>query len=164
MAQQRKPLITHMFTADPSAHVFNDKLYIYPSHDIPHDGEDNDNGDEYQMEDYHVFRMDSETSDPVDCGLALSQYDVPWVSTQMWAPDVAFKNDTYYLVFPARDKDGNFRLGIATSKAPEGPFKPEPECIKGSFRIDPCAFPDDDGKVYMCFGGLWGSQLEKYRT
>ena len=51
MAQQRKPLLTHMFTADPSAHVFNDKLYIYPSHDIPHDGEDNDNGDEYQMED-----------------------------------------------------------------------------------------------------------------
>ena len=39
MAQQRKPLITHMFTADPSAHVFDDKIYIYPSHDIPHDGE-----------------------------------------------------------------------------------------------------------------------------
>ena len=164
MAQQRKPLITHMFTADPSAHVFNDKLYIYPSHDIPHDGEDNDNGDEYQMEDYHVFRMDNETADPVDCGLALSQYDVPWVSTQMWAPDVAFKNGKYYLVFPARDKDGNFRLGIATSKVPEGPFKPEPECIKGSFSIDPCAFEDEDGKVYMCFGGLWGGQLEKYRT
>ena len=72
MAEQRKPLITHMVTADPSAHVFNDKIYIYPSHDIPHDGEDNDNGDEYQMEDYHVFRMDDETSDPVDCGLALS--------------------------------------------------------------------------------------------
>ena len=127
MAQQRKPLITHMFTADPSAHVFDDKIYIYPSHDIPHDGEDNDNGDEYQMEDYHVFRMDDETSDPVDCGLALSQYDVPWVSTQMWAPDVAFKNGKYYLVFPARDKDGNFRLGIAISDKPEGPVAPEPE-------------------------------------
>ena len=164
MATQRKPLITHIFTADPSAHVFNDKLYIYPSHDIPHDGEDNDNGDEYQMEDYHVFRMDDETADPVDCGLALSQYDVPWVSSQMWAPDAVFKNNTYYLVFPARDKDGNFRLGIATSGVPEGPFKPEPECIRGSFSIDPCAFMDDDGKVYMCFGGLWGGQLEKYRT
>ena len=35
MTQEKKPLITHIFTADPSAHVFNDKIYIYPSHDIP---------------------------------------------------------------------------------------------------------------------------------
>jgi hypothetical protein len=29
-----KPLITSMYTADPSSHVFNGKIYIYPSHDI----------------------------------------------------------------------------------------------------------------------------------
>ena len=46
MSKERKPLVTHIYTADPSAHVFNDKIYIYPSHDIPHDGEDNDNGDD----------------------------------------------------------------------------------------------------------------------
>ena len=85
-------------------------------------------------------------------------------SEQLWAPDVVFKNNIYYLVFPARDKDGNFRLGIAESDKPEGPFSPRKECIPESFSIDPCSFTDDDGQVYIYFGGLWGGQLEKYRT
>src|SRR5512134_2071270 len=32
--EMKKPLITHMYTADPSAHVFEGKIYIYPSHDL----------------------------------------------------------------------------------------------------------------------------------
>lgn len=90
--------------------------------------------------------------------------DVPWVSGQMWAPDAAFKNDTYYLYFPARDKDGIFRLGVATSKRPEGPFVPQESHILGSFSIDPAVLVDDDGKAYIYFGGLWGGQLEKWQT
>lgn len=158
------PLVTHIFTADPSAHVFNDKIYIYPSHDLPHECEDNDNGDQYKMEDYHVLSMDDITAPCVDHGEVLHQNDVPWVSSQMWAPDVLFKNNTYYLFFPARDKGGNFHLGIATSNKPEGPFKPEPDYIKGSYSIDPAVFPDEDGQCYVYFGGLWGGQLEKWQT
>ena len=111
MSQERKPLVSHIFTADPSAHVFNGKIYIYPSHDIPHEGEDNDDGDEYRMEDYHILSMDGPDAECVDHGCALHMKDVPWVSKQMWAPDAAFKNGKYYLYFPARDKDGIFRLG-----------------------------------------------------
>lgn len=164
MKKENTPLVTHIFTADPSAHVFNDKIYIYPSHDIPHNGEDNDNGDEYQMADYHVLSMDENSDEVTDHGEVLHQDQVPWVSEQMWAPDAVFTNDTYYLVFPARDKDGNFRIGLAESKNPEGPFTPRDNYIEGSFSIDPCSFKDDDGKVYIYFGGLWGGQLEKYRT
>ncbi|MCR5580597.1 MAG: glycoside hydrolase family 43 protein [Pseudobutyrivibrio sp.] len=164
MKQQNTPLVTHIYTADPSAHVFNDRLYIYPSHDIPHDGEDNDNGDEYQMRDYHVLSMDDKSDDVIDHGEVLHQDQVPWVSEQLWAPDVVFKNGIYYLVFPARDKDSRFRLGIAESKNPEGPFAPRDSYIPGSFSIDPCSFIDDDGQVYIYFGGLWGGQLEKYRS
>ena len=153
-----------MFTADPSAHVFNDKLYIYPSHDIPHDGEDNDNGDEYQMRDYHVLSMDSLEADCVDNGLALSEDDVPWVGSQMWAPDAACVNGKYYLFFPARDKDEIFRLGVAVSDSPTGPFKPEENCIEGSYSIDPAVLVDDDGKVIVYYGGLWGGQLEKWQN
>ena len=163
MKQQNTPLVTHIFTADPSAHVFNDRLYVYPSHDIPHDGEDNDNGDEYQMRDYHVLSMDDKSDEVIDHGEVLHQDQVPWVSEQLWAPDVVFKNNTYYLVFPARDKDGIFRLGIAEGKSPEGPFTPRSNYIPGSFSIDPCSFIDDDNQVYIYFGGLWGGQLEKYK-
>ena len=164
MKKQNTPLVTNIFTADPSAHVFNDRIYIYPSHDIPHNGEDNDNGDEYQMRDYHILSMDDTSDEVIDHGEALHQDQVPWVSEQLWAPDVVYKNNTYYLVFPARDKEGNFRIGIAESDKPEGPFNPRADYIKGSFSIDPCSFIDDDGQVYIYFGGLWGGQLEKYRN
>jgi len=164
MAQERRPLVTHIFTADPSAHVFNDKIYIYPSHDLPHDGEDNDEGDEYQMEDYHVLSLDNLDADCVDNGEALHMKDVPWVSKQMWAPDVAYKNGKYYLYFPARDKDGIFHIGVAVGDDPAGPFKPEDSYIPGSFSIDPASFVDDDGRAYLYYGGLWGGQLEKWKT
>ena len=164
MSQERKPLVTHIFTADPSAHVFDGKIYIYPSHDIPHEGEDNDSGDEYRMEDYHILSMDDLDAKCVDNGEALHVRDVKWASKQMWAPDVAFKNDTYYLYFPARDKEGLFRIGVATSKSPVGPFKAEDNYIQGSYSIDPAVFVDDDGKIYCYNGGLWGGQLEMWQS
>ena len=55
-SQPKTPLVTNIFTADPSAHVFDGKIYIYPSHDIPHDGEDNDNGDEYRMKKKKIIK------------------------------------------------------------------------------------------------------------
>jgi beta-xylosidase len=161
---EKKPLITSMFTADPSANVFDGKLYIYPSHDLDIEKESNDNGDQYAMEDYHVFEMDDMTKPPRDCGLALHLDQVPWAAKQMWAPDAACKNGTYYLYFPARDKEGLFRIGVATSPKPWGPFKAQPNPIEGSFSIDPCIFTDDDGSAYLTFGGLWGGQLDKWKT
>lgn len=158
MADQ--PLITHLFTADPSAHVFNGKLYIYPSHDVETDIQDNDNGDQYAMMDYHVFSMSSITGPVTDHGVALTASSVPWVSKQMWAPDAATKNGLYYLYFPARDHEGIFRVGVAVSSVPEGPFKPEEKWIEGSYSIDPASFVDDDGEAYLYFGGIWGGQLQ----
>lgn len=160
----RKPLITHIYTADPSAHVFEDKLYIYPSHDLDHDNPPRQDGSHFDMEDYHVFSLENMHSSPVDHGQVLHVDAVPWAEKQMWAPDAAFKNDTYYLYFPAKDYDGRFRLGVATSQSPAGPFTPQPEPIPGSFSIDPSVFIDDDGQAYLYFGGLWGGQLEKWQT
>lgn len=162
--RRNEPLVKHIYTADPSAHVFEGKIYIYPSHDLDKDNTSNDNGDQYDMEDYHVLSMEDEGAPCVDHGEALHVRDVPWASKQMWAPDAAFKNNTYYLFFPARDKDDIFRIGVATSASPAGPFTPQPDYIPGSFSIDPAVFVDDDGKSYMYFGGLWGGQLEKWQT
>jgi len=164
MSKEREPLVTHIFTADPSAHVYNDKLYVYPSHDLPHDGEDDDDGGEYQMRDYHILSADSIDGEWTDNGEALNEKDVPWVGEMMWAPDAAFKNGKYYLYFPAKDKNGVFHLGVAESDSPVGPFKPETEPIPGSYSIDPAVLVDDDGRVYVYNGGLWGGQMEKWQT
>jgi len=157
-----KPLITHMYTADPSAHVYNGKIFIYPSHDRETDNPDNDNGDQYDMVDYHVFSMDKLDGEVTDHGIALDMKDVPWVSKQMWAPDIACKNGKYYFYFPARDKDGIFRLGVAVGDQPQGPFTPEAEPMANSYSIDPCTLVDDDNEAYLCWGGLWGGQLQKW--
>lgn len=157
------PLITHLYTADPSAHVFEGKVYIYPSHDRETDKPDNDLGDQYDMVDYHVFSMDEISGQVTDHGVALAIADVPWASKQLWAPDAASKDGCYYLYFPARDRAGVFRIGVAVSDRPFGPFKAEPEPIKESYSIDPCSFVDTDGRAYLCFGGLWGGQLQNWR-
>lgn len=159
-----QPLVNHMYTADPSAHVFDGKIYIYPSHDIDAGIPFNDNGDHFGMEDYHVISMDSIDSEAKDNGVALHINDVPWAERQMWAPDAAHKEGKYYLYFPAKAHDGIFRLGVAISDSPIGPFIPEPEAIENSYSIDPAIFEDEDGKYYIYFGGIWGGQLQKYRN
>ncbi|MEI2398577.1 glycoside hydrolase family 43 protein [Paenibacillus phytohabitans] len=164
LPKPNEPLVTHIYTADPSAHVYEGKIYIYPSHDLDHDGPDNDNGDQYAMEDYHILSLDNFESPVVDHGQALHLDQIPWASKQLWAPDAAYKNNTYYLFFPARDHDGIFRIGVATSASPAGPFDPQPDYIAGSYSIDPAVLVDDDNQAYIYFGGLWGGQLEKWQT
>ncbi|HVU23465.1 MAG TPA: glycoside hydrolase family 43 protein [Opitutus sp.] len=155
-----QPLVTHIFTADPSAHAFEGRVFIYPSHDLDADAQENDLGDQYAMTDYRILSQSHPEGPATDHGEALHLRDVPWASRQLWAPDAAFRDGRYYLYFPARDKQGAFRIGVAIADRPEGPFQPEPEPIAGSFSIDPCAFQDDDGEFYLVFGGLWGGQLQ----
>jgi hypothetical protein len=157
-------LVKDLYTADPSAHVFNGKIYIYPSHDIESGIPENDNGDHFDMRDYHVFSMDSVDGEVTDHGVALDVKDIPWSGRQLWAPDAAHKDGKYYLYFPLKDKNDIFRIGVAISDKPEGPFVPEANPIKGSFSIDPAVLEDNDGKYYIYFGGLWGGQLQRYRN
>lgn len=164
------PLITHLYTADPSAHAFNGRVYIYPSHDRETDIKFNDNGDQYDMADYHVFSLDSldPASEVTDHGTVLTLADVPWASKQLWAPDAARNPATgkFHLFFPARDKDGIFRIGVAVGDKPEGPFKADEGYIPGTYSIDPAVLVDEDADgspSYLYFGGLWGGQLQCYQ-
>ncbi|MBL4560746.1 MAG: glycoside hydrolase family 43 protein, partial [Labilibaculum sp.] len=157
-------LVDHLYTADPAVHVFNGKLYIYPSHDIESGIPENDNGDHFDMRDYHVFSMDDIDGEVTDHGVALDVKDVPWAGRQMWDTDAAHKNGRYYMYFPLKDKTDIFRIGVAVSDKPEGPFIPEARPMDGSYSIDPCVFDNEDGDQYMYFGGLWGGQLQRYRN
>ena len=157
-------MVPHMYTADPSAHVFNGRIYIYPSHDIESGIPENDLGDHFDMRDYHVFSMDSIDREVTDHGMVLSVKDIPWAGRQLWAPDTAYKDGKYYLYFPLKDKTDIFRIGVAVSDRPEGPFVPQSDPIKGSYSIDPAVLDDGDGNFYLYFGGLWGGQLQRYRN
>ncbi len=151
------------YMADPSAHVFDGKLFIYPSHDWESGVPENDNGDHFNMKDYHAFSMDDINGEVIDHGKILEVDDIPWAGRQLWDSDVAHKDGKYYLYFSLKDENDIFRIGVAISDKPEGPFIPQPNPIEGSYSIDPCVF-EDDGEYFMYFGGIWGGQLQHYRN
>jgi hypothetical protein len=157
-----QPLVPGLFTADPSAHVFDGRIFIYPSHDIDAGVPADDLGSHFAMRDYHVFSMAALGGPVTDHGVALDIKNVSWAGRQMWAPDAAEKDGKYYLYFPAKDKQDVFRIGAAVGDKPAGPFTARPEPIKGAYSIDPAVFKDTDGTYYMYFGGIWGGQLQRW--
>lgn len=164
MKKEERYLFPADYMADPSVHVFNGRLYIYPSHDRESGIPENDNGDHFDMNDYHVLSTDDVMhGEIVDHGVALKVADTPWAGRQLWDCDIACKDGKYYLYFPLKDRNDIFRMGVAISDKPEGPFIPQPDPIRGSYSIDAAVFRDDDGSYYMYFGGIWGGQLQRYR-
>lgn len=158
-----KYLVENDFMADPAVHLFEGKLYIYPSHDRESGIPENDNGDHFDMNDYHVFSTSDIENEPLtDHGVVLKVSDIPWAGRQLWDSDVATKNGKYYMYFSLKDKNDVFHIGVAIADKPEGPFIPQPDPIRGSYSIDPCVY-EEDGNYYMYFGGLWGGQLQRYK-
>ncbi|MDR2964152.1 MAG: glycoside hydrolase family 43 protein [Treponema sp.] len=157
-------LVPADYMADPSVHVFNGRLYIYPSHDWESGVQENDSGDHFNMKDYHVFSTDDvENGEITDHGVVLDTKDIPWAGRQLWDNDVAHKNGKYYMYYPLKDQNDIFRIGVAIADRPEGPFKPQPEPMRGSYSIDPCIL-EEKGEYYMYFGGIWGGQLQRYKN
>lgn len=150
---QSNPFITHMYTADPSAHIWKDgRLYVYASHDIaPPRGCD-------LMDQYHVFSTDDMVHWK-DHGEILRASQVPWGRPEggfMWAPDCAYKNGTYYVYFPHPSDskwNNSWKIGVATSKHPAKDFKVQGYIEGLKSMIDPCVFVDDDGQAYFYYGG-----------
>ena len=152
-AMAQNPIITDQFSADPTARVFDGKIYVYPSHDEKNPDVTNKNA-WFKMKDYHVFSSENLT-DWTDHGVIVDQNNVEWVnntSYSMWAPDCIKRDGTYYFFFPANGKGGfrGFAVGIATAPTPHGPFTPRTEPI-----VDVCLLCLEVGleEVLYLFGG-----------
>lgn len=164
----QNPIIRNQFSADPSARVFNGKVYVYPSHDIlAQEGKGRPGW--FCMEDYHVFSS-TDMTDWTDHGVIVSQEKVPWANPKgyaMWAPDCIYRNGKYYFYFPAPAGDTaygrGFSIGVAIADKPEGPFIPQPTPIKGVHGIDPNPFIDKDGQAYLYWAGgrIFGAKLKE---
>ncbi len=152
----QNPFITTIFTADPSAHVWeaDGRMYIYASRDMdPARGCD-------LMDHYHVFSSEDMVNWR-DEGEILSSDDVSWGRPEggfMWAPDCAYRDGHYYYYFPhpsgSRWND-TWKIGVAVSDRPDSGFVDRGyiEGLGGDSMIDPCVFADEDGRVYMYYGG-----------
>lgn len=168
IANGQNPIIRNQFSADPSARVFGNRVYVYPSHDILAT-EGKGRLKWFCMEDYHVFSSDNLT-DWTDHGVVVTQNNIPWVkpdSYSMWAPDCIERNGKYYFYFPTSPKDTatfgrGFTIGVATADKPEGPYTPAVTPIKGVRGIDPNVFIDKDGQAYLYWsaGNIYGAKLK----
>jgi len=170
----QNPIVRDQFSADPTARVFNGKVYVFPSHDILAPEGKGLRKDWFCMADYHVFSSENLT-DWTDHGMIVSQNKVAWVdstSYSMWAPDCVERNGKYYFYFPANKKvaDANgrkgFGIGVVIADKPEGPYVPLPEPIKGLNGIDPNVFIDKDGQayIYCAMGNIVVAKLKDNMT
>ncbi len=164
----QNPIIRNQFSADPSARVFGDKVFVFPSHDILA-SEGKGRIGWFCMEDYHVFSS-SDLTNWTDHGVVVTQNKIPWVrpdSYSMWAPDCIERNGKYYFYFPTSPKDTaiygrGFTVGVAIADKPEGPYTPEATPIKGVRGIDPNVFIDKDGQAYLYWsaGNIYAAKLK----
>jgi arabinoxylan arabinofuranohydrolase len=148
----QNPFITHMYTADPSARVFNDTLYVFPSHD-------EDTATWFNMKDWHVFST-TNMQNWTDHGVIFSLNDISWADDMAWAPDCIERNGKYYFYYPVEKS----KIGVAVSDKPYGYFKDPLDsplihinstgvvCHRDF--IDPAVFIDDDGQAYLYMGQL----------
>lgn len=155
MTMANNPLVTHLYTADPTGRVMDGKLFVFPSCDIVCDEGKGNNG--FCMPYYHAFSSEN-LFDWTDHGRIIDQNDVPWGkknSFGMWAPDCVEKGGTYYYYFPGIPEDSSAfrRIGVATASRPEGPYTVDQHYVEGPKGIDPNVFIDDDGQAYLDFGG-----------
>ncbi len=154
VGRAQNPIISGQYTADPTARVFGDRLYLYPSHDIISPVEPERRW--FAMADYHVFST-ADLTRWTDHGVIVSQEQVPWVEPEsyaMWAPDCVENNGTYYFYFPSQPKGTKgFGVGVATAQSPTGPFRPMWKPIDGIQGIDPCVMKATDGTHYIFWAG-----------
>jgi hypothetical protein len=164
----QNPFIMDQFTADPSARVFNDRVYVFPSHDILA-SEDRGRIGWFCMEDYHVFSS-PDLTDWTDHGVIVHQEKVDWVdpaSYSMWAPDCIFRDGKYYFYFPSHSSDistqWRFTVGVAVADRCEGPYTPQAGPIRGIGGVDPNPFIDKDGQAYLYWsmGQIFAAKLKK---
>ena len=144
---KKNPIIPGMGVCDPHIHVFDDRLYLYASHDAIPDSR------RFCMRDWQVWS----SSDAVEWSLERTVRPEDFFmgpSEDCWAVDVAERNGKYYYYF----SEGSNRIGVAVADRPGGPFADAlgRPLLDGSVtttrEYDPAVFRDDDGEYYLIFG------------
>lgn len=150
LAFSQNPIIRHIYTADPAAHVFKDTLFVYTSHD-------EDTATWFNMLDWHVFST-VDMQKWIDHGAIFSLADLSWASRAAWAPDCVYANGQYYFYYPVETN----AIGVAVSDNPHSKFRDAlnkplitrqtPDVVCSGYLIDPAVFIDDDSAAYLFFG------------
>ncbi|HEX8631698.1 MAG TPA: family 43 glycosylhydrolase, partial [Catenuloplanes sp.] len=150
-ARVANPIIKDRFVADPSAHVFNNRMYIYATDDQTNSGT---YWDSKVWRAYSSSDLRSWTNHGSFFGL---NRGFSWASQYAWAPTAAYRDGYYYFYAPV----DRTKIGVARSTSPTGDFRDvrgtplidkARDANTGAEPIDPAVFTDDDGQAYLYFG------------
>lgn len=156
------PIFTQRYTADPTALVYDGRLYVYCSHDMDATADQTT----YNIPDITCISTD-DMKNWTDHGEVFNaKNDSKWANVT-WAPSIVYRNNKFYLYYG----NGGNGIGVAVSDSPTGPFKdPRSSALVTSntsgvqpatnmWLFDPGVFVDDDGQAYMYFGGNGESNI-----
>jgi arabinoxylan arabinofuranohydrolase len=156
------PLVRHISSTDPDAHVWDGEVWVYTSQD--HAMQPGDEHEYVHMDGYHVFSS-RDLVNWTDHGEIMHSRDIPWSKGGwLWAPGAARKDGKYFLYYPIKDPGDTWRIGVAIGDTPAGPFKDIGHPIAGTEGIDPAVFIDDDGQAYLYCGDAWVAKLKPNMT
>lgn len=151
------PVITHKYTADPAALVYNDVFYVYT-------GQDTGDGRWYDMPNWMVFSTE-DFKTWKEYPVPLKTSDFGWAKDHSsWAGQVIERNGKFYWYVATEHHTGGKAIGVAVSDSPTGPFVDArgsalitndmtTDCTSISWDdIDPTVWIDDDGQAYLIWG------------
>ena len=147
-ALAQNPIVQTMYTADPAPMVYNDKIYLYTSHD-------EDNATWFVMDDWKLYTTE-DLVNWTDHGAVASYKTFHWAKGDAWAIQVVERDGKFYLYAPITSAINNRpAIGVAVSDSPYGPFydplgHPLVQTKEGD--IDPTVFIDDDGQAHLYWG------------
>lgn len=147
-ASAQNPIVQTTYTADPAPMVYNDKMYLYTSHD-------EENSTWFVMNDWKLYTTE-DMINWTDHGVVASYKTFHWAKGDAWAIQVVERDGKFYLYAPITSAVNNRpAIGVAVSDSPYGPFydalgQPLLQTKEGD--IDPTVFVDDDGQAYLYWG------------
>ncbi|MEX0332014.1 MAG: family 43 glycosylhydrolase [Puniceicoccaceae bacterium] len=140
---------------DPHIRIFNDRAYLYASHDAAADS------DRFVMRDWQVWSSDDLLDWQLESTLKPEETYIGKPIDGCWATDAVEKDGKYYWAFSEVDKPNDrHQIGMVVADSPVGPWKDvlgQPlihDRLVATEVYDPCFFKDDDGTVYILFG-VW---------
>jgi beta-xylosidase len=137
--------------ADPEAHVFENRYWVYPTYSAPYD-------EQLFMDAFSSTDLVTWEKHP----RIVDSAGVKWIRRALWAPSIVEKDGWYYLFFGANDIQNDQQpggIGVARARRPQGPFadylgRPLIDRFhNGAQPIDQVVFKDADGSYYIVYGG-----------
>jgi beta-xylosidase len=152
------PIIKHKFTADPTALVNNNTLYIYTGHDEAPVG-----AEAYIMHDWLCFSS-TDLLNWTEHPVPLKATDFAWANDKAYASKVIeHKGKFYWYVAVNHATITGSAIGVAEAIHPVGPFRDAlgsalvtldmlPPTSNMKANLDPSVMVDADGQAYIFWG------------